>query len=235
MRVAAGRDRRLLGHNDSGQATVPGGTFTHWPPAALTRAACAPTGLPPVGGTTPSGSRRRRAGRSPPSPRVALIRAGCAPTATAACWGCATAPGESTPPAGTFTQLTASQRHLHVRVAHLTGPPPAGAYDLARGSRRRRAGTFDPAHRGPLSRLRLAPRRDRRVLGIRTVDAAWVQAFGNSHNSRAAPNGRLRGTTAAALDAHMRTRACRTSCLYAFVTNASLCPGLPPCDPSEAH
>ena len=219
------------GHNDSGQATVPGGSVTQLAAGSTHTCGLRTDGTAACWGNDTSGSRRRRAGRSPPSPRVALIRAGCAPTRP--------------PPAGGMTSPASRRRRpgrslssprpaAATRAGYApTGPPPAGAMSST-GKRRRRA-DFHPTHGGPISYLRLAHRRDRRVLGIRTsrrrLGASFrkfTQLTSSSQTGAFAGPPRPRSTLTCARGHaahHVSTRSSLTR----------VCPGPPSVRSSEAH
>ncbi len=136
-------------------------------PAATTPAGCGPTARWPAGGGTTTARPRRRPAPSARSAPAACTPAGCRPTAR---WpaGGTNDYGQATPPAGTFSQVSAGGYHtcglktdgtLACWGRRRLRPGHAAGRDLHPGQRRR------------LSHLRAADRRHAGLLGATTTTA----------------------------------------------------------------
>ena len=111
LRREDGRHPGLLGENSDGQATPPAGTFTQ-----VSAGDCHTCGR--EDGRHPGllGGERRRAGDAPRRhlhpgrARAAYHTCGLKTDGTLACWG-ENSYGQATPPAGTFSQVSAGDDH----------------------------------------------------------------------------------------------------------------------------
>ena len=139
-----------------------GASLSRSPPDPGTRAGCAATGLSSVGATTPSGRPRF------PDGRFAAVAAGgshsCGLRAdrSVTCWGGNWA-GQPAPPRGEFAAVSAGSAHSCGLRAD--GAVACWGEDQA-GQLAAPGGEFEAVSAGRVSLVRLAPRRDRGVLGI---------------------------------------------------------------------
>ena len=131
--------------------------------ATITPAGSGPTAPSPAGGLTPSGRPPRRPAPSPRSVREMTTPAGCGATAPSPAGG-VTTPSQATPPAGTFTQVSAGGSHTcGVKSDGTVACWGKNNYGQSPLYRRRH---LHPDQRGLQSHLRGKERRHRRLLGV---------------------------------------------------------------------
>ena len=166
------------GDNSTARARPPPGrSAAGRPPAVHTPANCRRTGRSSAGGTTSTARARPPPARSPRSPAAAHT-CGLKTDGTLACWG-DNGFGQSTPPAGTFTQVAAGDashvrtedgRHARLLGGRLLRPEHAARRDVHRRSPRatftraggRRTGRSPAGGTTATARARPPPGRSRR-------------------------------------------------------------------------